>query len=175
MPQDQEIPLITQEYIDAHPDRPGLVIGQPLPDAPQVFVRELIVNKEEIETGKEPVITNLPTPQLNDLGDDEKILKQRSDREGVLVYTIRKPGIADQILQVAAGSELAFQLDERINRQQSNTPEAKSDLENAENGDTYKVYDENGTFLRAYNSVDHGEDAAKLAQQYADSVNGSVK
>jgi hypothetical protein len=41
-------------------------------------------------------------------------------------------------------------------------------------GDTFAVHNAAGAFVRLYSVADHGEDAGKLAEQFANKIGGKV-
>ncbi len=44
-----------------------------------------------------------------------------------------------------------------------------------EKGTSFDVFDNNGAFVRTYNTVDHGRDAEELAKGFALKIKGEIK
>lgn len=74
---------------------------------------------------------------------------------------------ADESNDAEAGAEGEKSADENA---EEKADESKADADASE----FAVFGPDGAFLRAYNSVDHGDKAEELAKQFAEKVGGTV-
>ena len=87
---------------------------------------------------------------------------------------IPEEGKADESNDAEAGAEGEKSADEGA---EEKADESKADEGAGESNSTaseFAVFGPDGAFLRAYNSVDHGDKAEELAKQFAEKVGGTV-
>lgn len=163
----EEIPPVTQEYLNRHPELEalGVKVGDPLPDAPQPMIREVIDETKSVAKSEEKINPAELQP-LNDRGDMEEIKKSRDGID--IIYTIRTAGKKDEVIKVQAGSDLDKEMQQRMS---NSYPVALEE----ETGEAIEVLDENKRVVRVYTVATHGIEAEAKANQFAAKINGVVR